>query len=37
MEIEFSAIVHSEYGAPEQVLRIAKRRSKSEELGVTML
>src|SRR6266481_677151 len=34
MQTEFSAIVHSEYGAPEKVLKIAKRQLKSEELGV---
>ena len=34
METEFRAIVHSEYGAPEKVLKIAKRQLKSEELGV---
>jgi NADPH:quinone reductase-like Zn-dependent oxidoreductase len=33
MQTEFRAIVQSEYGAPEQVLRIAKRQLKSEELG----
>src|SRR5215470_20052389 len=33
METEFRAIVHSEYGAPEKVLKIAKRYLKSEELG----
>jgi NADPH:quinone reductase-like Zn-dependent oxidoreductase len=33
METEFRAIVHSEYGAPEQVLRIAKRHLKGEDLG----
>ena len=33
MHTEFRAIVQSEYGAPEKVLRIAKRRFKSEELG----
>ena len=33
MHTEFRAIVQSEYGAPEKVLRIAKRQSKSEELG----
>src|SRR5713101_6838199 len=33
METEFKAIVQSEYGAPEKVLRIAKRQLKSEELG----
>ena len=34
IETEFRAIDHSEYGAPERVLRIAKRQLKSEELGV---
>jgi NADPH2:quinone reductase len=33
MQTEFKAIVQSEYGAPEKVLRIAKRQLKSEELG----
>ena len=33
METEFRAIVHNEYGAPEQVLRIAKRHLKVEDLG----
>jgi hypothetical protein len=33
MQTEFRAIVQSEYGAPENVLRIAKRQLKSEELG----
>jgi NADPH:quinone reductase len=33
MQTEFRAIVHSEYGAPENVLKIAKRQLKSEELG----
>jgi NADPH:quinone reductase len=33
MQIEFRAIVQSEYGAPEKVLRIAERQFKSEELG----
>jgi NADPH2:quinone reductase len=33
MQTEFRAIVQSEYGAPEQVLKIAKRQLKSEELG----
>src|SRR6202521_5290309 len=32
MQIEFRAIVQSEYGAPEKVLRIAERQFKSEEL-----
>jgi NADPH2:quinone reductase len=32
MQIEFRAIVQSEYGSPEKVLRIAKRQLKSEEL-----
>src|SRR5258705_6556953 len=34
MQTEFRAIVHSEYGAPEQVLRIAKRQLTSDEIGV---
>jgi NADPH:quinone reductase-like Zn-dependent oxidoreductase len=34
MQTEFRAIVHSEYGAPEKVLKIAKRQLKSQELGV---
>src|SRR6478672_12046182 len=34
MQTEFSAIVQSEYGAPEKVLKIAKRQLKSGELGV---
>ena len=34
MQTKFSAIVHSEYGAPEQVLRIAKRHLTSHEIGV---
>ena len=33
MQIEFRAIVQSEYGPPEKVLRIAERQFKSEELG----
>jgi NADPH:quinone reductase len=33
MQTEFRAIVQSEYGAPEKVLRIAKRQFKSEKLG----
>ena len=33
MQIEFRAIVQSEYGAPEKVLKIAKRHLNSEELG----
>src|SRR6267143_2594706 len=33
MQTEFRAIVQSEYGAPEKVLRIAKRQLNSEELG----
>jgi NADPH:quinone reductase-like Zn-dependent oxidoreductase len=33
MRPELRAIVQSEYGAPEKVLRIAKRQFKSEELG----
>ncbi len=32
MQTEFRAIVQSEYGAPEKVLKIAKRQLKSEEL-----
>src|SRR5467141_3784549 len=34
MQTEFSAIVQSEYGAPERVLKIAKSQLNSEELGV---
>jgi NADPH:quinone reductase-like Zn-dependent oxidoreductase len=34
MQTEFRAIVQSEYGAPEKVLKIAKRQLKSEEPGV---
>jgi NADPH:quinone reductase len=34
MQINFKAIVQSEYGAPEKVLRIAKRQLESDELGV---
>jgi NADPH:quinone reductase-like Zn-dependent oxidoreductase len=34
VQTEFRAIVQSEYGAPEKVLRIAKRQLASEELGV---
>src|SRR5229473_4489244 len=34
MQTEFSAIVQSEYGAPERVLKIAKRQLNSEGLGV---
>src|SRR5260221_12473985 len=34
MQTEFRAIVHSEYGTPEKVLRIAKRQLKGEELGI---
>jgi NADPH:quinone reductase len=34
MQTEFRAIVQSKYGAPEKVLRIAKRPLKSEQLGV---
>src|SRR5258708_33426786 len=34
MRTECRAIVQSEYGAPEKVLRIVKRPLKSEELGV---
>src|SRR6266446_6885097 len=33
MQTEFRAIVHSEYGAPEKILKIAKRQLNSEELG----
>jgi hypothetical protein len=33
IQTEFRAIVQSEYGAPEKVLKIAKRQLKSEELG----
>ena len=33
MQIEFRAIVQSEYGAPEKVLRIAERQFKSEKVG----
>src|SRR5258708_9459119 len=33
MQTEFRAIVQTEYGAPEKVLRIANRQLKSEELG----
>ena len=33
MQTEFRAIVHSEYGAPEKVLKITKCQLKSEELG----
>ena len=33
MRTEFRAIVQSEYGAPEKVLRIATRQFKSEKLG----
>ena len=33
MQSEFRAIVQSAYGAPEKVLRIAKRHLKGEELG----
>ncbi len=33
MQTEFRAIVQSEYGAPEKVLRIAKRQLTSGELG----
>ena len=33
MQTEFSAIVQSEYGAPERVLRIASRQFESEKLG----
>src|SRR5712671_6440645 len=34
MQTEFRAIVQSEYGTPERVLKIAKRQLNSEELGV---
>src|SRR5579863_7962385 len=34
MQIEFRAIVQSEYGAPEKVLTITGRQFKSEDLGV---
>src|SRR5260370_5545696 len=34
MESELREIVNSEHGAPEKVLKIAKRQLKSEELGV---
>jgi hypothetical protein len=33
MRTEFRAIVQREYGAPEELLGIAKRQFKSEELG----
>jgi hypothetical protein len=33
MQTEFRAIIQSEYGAPEKVLKIAKRQFKSEDLG----
>ena len=33
MQTEFRAIVQSEYGAPERVLRIAQRQLNTEELG----
>jgi NADPH2:quinone reductase len=33
MQIEFRAIVQSEYGAPEEVLRIANRQFRTEALG----
>jgi hypothetical protein len=33
MQTDFRAIVHSEYGAPEKVLKIAERQLKSEALG----
>ena len=33
MQTEFRAIAQSEYGAPEKVLRIAKRQLNGEELG----
>jgi hypothetical protein len=34
MQIDFKAIVQSEYNAPEKVLRIVKRQLKREELGL---
>ena len=34
MQTEFRAIVHSEYGAPEKVLKIAKYQLNSEELDL---
>ena len=34
MQTEFGAIVQSEHGDPEKVLRIAKRQLKGEWLGV---
>ena len=33
MQTEFRAIVHSEYGVSEKILKIAKRQLNSEELG----
>ena len=33
MQTEFKAIVQSEYGAPQEVLKIAKRPLQSEEPG----
>jgi NADPH2:quinone reductase len=33
MQIEFRAIVQSEYGAPEKVLQVANRRLDSDQLG----
>jgi hypothetical protein len=33
MRAEFRAIIHSEYGAPEKVLRIAKRRQAGGPLA----
>src|SRR6267142_1717499 len=33
MQTDFKAIVQSEYGAPEKVLKIAKRQLKSDKLG----
>src|SRR6266481_3320912 len=33
MQTDFKAIVQTEYGAPEKVLKIAKRRLKSDKLG----
>jgi hypothetical protein len=33
MQTEFKAIAQSDFGAPQKVLRIAKRQLKSEEPG----
>lgn len=33
MQVEYRAIVQSEYGVPEKVLRVASRQLQSEELG----